>query len=85
MVAPDHRFRAPDRRAFVGLVGTKSVASFCVRLLPKMFAAVGGALVVTSVALIATDHGGVGLAMLPWLTVAGVLLLRAGASIRARA
>jgi hypothetical protein len=44
--------------------------------LPKILALAGIVLAAASLALITTDHGGVGLAMLPWLSLASAALAR---------
>ena len=45
-------------------------------MLPKTLALAGMVLTAASLALITTDHGGVGLAMLPWLAIASAALAR---------
>jgi len=61
----------------LGLVMIISIAGLITGTLPKALAWVGIVLAAASLALITTDHGGVGLAMLPWLTVASAVLLTA--------
>ena len=51
-------------------------AAFSDRILPRSLALIGAVLVAGTVALVATDHGGVSLALLPWLTLASLLLAR---------
>ncbi|MFN0283436.1 MAG: hypothetical protein ACKVZ6_15880 [Kineosporiaceae bacterium] len=58
----------------LGLVSVLSWAAFSERFLPRVLAVTGAGLVAATVALVATDHGGVGLALLPWLVVAALLL-----------
>jgi len=62
----------------IGLVVTMSLGSFLVRLLPRTMAWVGATLAILAVALIPTDHGGVGVALFPWLAVACLVLIREG-------
>ena len=62
----------------IGLVGTMSLSSFLVGLLPRMMAWIGVVLSASAVALTPTDHGGVGAALLPWVVVGCVVLLREG-------
>lgn len=60
----------------LGVVATMSLGSFAVRLLPRAFGWVGMILVIGTVALMPTDHGGVGLMLFPWIIVACVFLIR---------
>jgi hypothetical protein len=60
----------------LGLVTTVSVAGLITAMLPKTLTLAGMVLAATSLALITTDHGGVGLAMLPWLALASAALAR---------
>ncbi len=60
----------------IGLVVAMSIGAFAARLLPRAMAIVGVALALGSVALTATDHGAPGIALLPWLMVSCLLLLR---------
>ena len=62
----------------IGLVVTMSLGSFLVRLLPRTMAWVGATLATLALALIPTDHGGVGVALFPWLAVACLVLIREG-------
>jgi hypothetical protein len=54
----------------IGLVLTLSVATSVHRILPTGFAYAGALLAVLTVALLPTDHGGVGLALFVWLGAA---------------
>jgi hypothetical protein len=60
----------------LGLVTVLSWAAFSHRILPRSLALTGAVLVAGTVALVATDHGGVSLALLPWLTLSSLLLAR---------
>jgi hypothetical protein len=59
----------------VGLVATVSLAALRSRLVPRPMAWVGLALVAGTLALAGTDHGGVAVAMFPWLAVICLQLL----------
>jgi hypothetical protein len=60
----------------LGLVTILSWAAFSDRILPRSLALTSAVLVAGTVALVATDHGGVSLALLPWLTLASLLVAR---------
>ncbi len=60
----------------LGLVAIMSWVSFVTGLLPRLLGLVGAALVMGTIALVATDRGGVSLSLFPWLIVACILLLR---------
>ena len=60
----------------LGLVTVLSWAAFSDRILPRGLAVTGAVLVAGTVALVETDHGGVSLALLPWLMLASLLLAR---------
>lgn len=60
-----------------GLVATMCISTFTNGLLPKPLAGVGAVLVATTIALTPTDHGGVSLTLLLWLSIAsGSLVAR---------
>ncbi|MDH4280194.1 MAG: hypothetical protein OEW83_19160 [Acidimicrobiia bacterium] len=60
-----------------GLVATMCISAFTNGLLPKPLAAVGALLVAATIALTPTDHGGVSLTLLLWLsTASGFLVAR---------
>jgi hypothetical protein len=58
----------------IGMVATLCAATFACRILPVTMAYVGGFLAVATVALVPTDHGGVGISLLVWLAVAAGLV-----------
>lgn len=58
-----------------GLVAAMCVAIIAVGLLPQPFAWIGAVLVAVTIALTPTDHGGVSLTLLLWLTAASAGLL----------
>jgi hypothetical protein len=58
-----------------GLVTAMCIAILAVGLLPRPFAWVGAVLVAVTIALTPTDHGGVSLTLLLWLTAASIGLL----------
>lgn len=63
----------------VGLVATMCISAFAIGLLPKPMAGVGVVLVVATIALTPTDHGGISLTLLLWLsTASGLLAARSG-------
>ena len=60
-----------------GLVASMCMSAFTVGLLPKPLAGVGVVLVLATIALTPTDHGGVSLTLLLWLsTASGFLVAR---------
>jgi len=60
----------------VGLVATMCISAFVITgLLPRPLAGVGVVLVVATIALMPTDHGGVSLTLLLWLSTASGLLV----------
>ena len=67
-----------------GLVTAMCVAIFAVGLLPQLFAWVGAVLVTVTIALTPTDHGGVSLSLLLWLTAASAGLLARPVPSRAK-
>lgn len=60
----------------VGLAIAMAIGSFAIHLLPRTMGLIGALLSIGVIALAPTDHGGVGIALLPWLSVASLFLLR---------
>lgn len=64
-----------------GLVATLSIGAFALGLLPRSLGYLGAGLVTTTIILVPTDHGGVGLSLFLWLSAASGFLLSKSGSV----